>query len=282
MEIGRSYKLKVQKLEPLGARLEGRVLLPAKELPEGVKPGDELEVFLLKDNRDRLVATLKKPKAELGQLAVLPVVAMSKIGAFLDWGLDKDLFLPHSEQTRHIKEGDPVLVFISLDREGRPVATMKINDHFARPHDLKENDRVEAVVYSLHPELGAFVLVEGQYSGLLPRTKMKGAVRLGQKLTLRVEGVKADGKVDLSMFSRTYERLDADAHQIDQTLKANHGFLRVNDHTDPEKIQILFGMSKSQFKRALGRLLKEGQVEFYEDGIRRKEREEGKKEKGRK
>lgn len=277
MEIGHFQTLKIIDMKPFGAILEGRILLPKKEVPEDAKIGDRLKVFLLKDNKGRPIASLKKPAAQLGDLAVLQVKAISKPGAFLDWGMDKDLLLPYKEQTRRLREGDWVLVYIYLDKTKRLAASMKVKGKFAFPKNLKEDDRVEGKVYSIHPKLGAFTLVEGAYNGLLPKEKTQTPVRLGQDLTLRVENIKPDGKIDLSMLARTYQRLDEDGHTIYSTLKANGGFLRLNDYSKPEKVRMVLGMSKGQFKRALGGLLKEGTVRFKDDGIQLVDKGKGRK-----
>lgn len=267
MEVGHQQKLKVLRFRPIGAILTGNILLPKKEVPEDCHEGSELEVFVYTDSEDRVIATTRKPKLELGGLAVLRVVAQTKIGAFLDWGLEKDLFLPKGEQVGKIKLDDLILVACYQDAMGRLAATCKVRPYFKKPDTLKENDRLRAQVYATHPEFGAYCLVEGKYNGLIAPDQRNGILKIGEEVTCRLTHMKPDGKLDLSMKAQAYQRLDEDAGIIYRTLSANHGFLRVNDHTDPEAIKMLFGLSKGQFKRALGRLLKNGSVVFLEDGI---------------
>lgn len=272
MELGRVQTLKVKKMKPAGAILSGDILLPKRYVSDALKVGDGVEVFVHRDSEDRLVATSRTPKVQVGELAYLTVTDVSSIGAFLDWGMDKDLFLPHKEQLHKVKVHEGVLIYCYVDQSDRIAATMRVKDHFALPTSLKENDHVEGIVYAMNDEIGAFVLVEGKYNGLVAREHMAGALMLGQKLTLRVERVKPDGKIDLSMHSRAHERMDRDAQTIYRVLEANRGYLRVNDHSDPEDIRQLFQMSKAQFKRSVGRLLKQGKITFADGGIRIKRR----------
>lgn len=275
MILGKTQELVVKRLAPqgiyVGLKEEAReldVLLPKKYVPEDTKEDDKIICFVLKDNDNRLIATTQKPLAEVGEFALLEVVDLTRIGAFLDWGLDKDLLLPFSEQRGKLKVGDKVFIYVYIDKSQRIAATMKTDDFFEIPKDIQENDWLEAMVYSKNRDLGSFVLVEGKYNGLIPRDQEKGAIFLGQKLKVRVENVKPDGKLDLTMFSRSHEELEKDAHRIYSVVKSNGGFLRVNDYSDPKDIRMLFDISKAQFKRSLGRLLKEDLVEFYQDGIR--------------
>nr|WP_072514350.1 S1-like domain-containing RNA-binding protein [Ndongobacter massiliensis] len=284
MKLGKTQKLMVQRKSAFGLFLsdlpgkreaadgqdvaEKSVLLPNRYVTESMTVGGELDVFVLRDSEDRLVATTRRPLIEVGEMGVLSVADVTKVGAFLHWGLEKDLFLPYDEQTRRIKRGDVVLVLAFIDRSGRIAATMRTNQAFRRPHHLQENDRVPGVVYAYTPEVGTFVLVDGKYNGRIAPSQQVGALRPGQEITARVQGIKPDGKIDLSMHSRAHETLRADARSIAQMLRANGGFLRVNDHSSPVEIRRLFGMSKAQFKRAVGRLLKERQIRLEEGGIR--------------
>lgn len=268
MQLGKTQLLKIKALKSPGAILQGDILLPNRYVPEGAKIGEALEVFLLRDSEDRLVATTRKPNVEVGEFAFLTVKDVTRRGAFLDWGLDKDLFLPFQEQLHKVKVGEAILIFCYIDKTDRICSTMRVKNHFYMPESFHENDWVDGLVYANNPEIGAFVLVEKRYNGLLPAEEMRGALMPGQRVHVRVERIKPDGKLDLSLNSRAYEQMDEDALTIYQTLKANHGFLRVNDHSDPEQIRLLFGMSKAQFKRCVGRLLKRGMITFQDDGIR--------------
>lgn len=267
MELGKRQGLKVESIRSIGAILEGKILLPKNECPENIQVGQSIDVYLYTDSEDRLIATTKAVKIDLGGLALLEVVDTAKIGAFLDWGLPKDLFLPRNEMVGKIKKDDLVLVACYMDKEGRLAATMKVNPYFKPAKHLKENDQVQAVVYAKNRDYGSFCLVEGQFNGLIPTDKTEGILQVGEEVTCRVTHVKEDGKVDLSMKTRAYQRLDEDARRIYQTLSANHGFLRVNDKSSPADIKLLFGLSKAQFKRSVGRLLKTGAVHFQDDGL---------------
>lgn len=275
MQLGRIQTLHIHSFKPSGAVLNGDLLLPKRYVPEGAKIGDAVEVFVHRDSEDRMVATTKRPKVQVGEFAYLSVTDISPVGAFLDWGMDKDLFLPYKEQLRKLKVHEGVLIYCYVDQSNRIAATMRVKDHFPKPAGLRENDWVDGTVYATNPEIGAFVLVEQKYNGLISRDDMVGALIPGQKLNLRVERIKPDGKIDLSMRSRAHERMDKDAETIVRMLEANHGYLRVNDHSDPEDIRQLFQMSKAQFKRSVGRLLKKGQIEFADGGIRMKHEERG-------
>lgn len=270
MELGKTQTLRIKGLKNFGAILTGDILLPKRYVPEGAKIGDDVSVFVHRDSEDRPVATTRRPKVEVGSFAYLRVNDVSRVGAFLDWGMDKDLFLPFNEQLHQVKVKEGVLIWCYIDKSNRIAATMRVKDHFEKPEYLKENDQVEGLVYATNPEIGAFVLVERKYNGLIPKDKMVGALALGQELQLRVEQIKPDGKIDLSMKGRAHERLDQDAETVYRMLRANQGFLRVNDHSDPDAIRQVFGMSKAQFKRAVGRLLKAGKIRFQGAGIQLK------------
>lgn len=267
MQLGKTQTRKIKSISAPGAILEGNILLPKRFVPEGAKVNDEVDVFLLRDSEDRPIATTRHPKVQVGELALLVVKDVSRQGAFLDWGLDKDLFLPFQEQMHHVKVGEKVLIYCYLDKSDRLCSTMRIKNHFSFPNHLKENDWVDGVVYANNPEIGAFVLVEQRYNGLIPADGSRGALRIGETVHARVERIKPDGKIDLSLQIRAHEQMDADSAAILQMIKANHGFLRVNDKSDPETIRMLFGLSKAQFKRCVGRLLKQGRIVFCEDGI---------------
>lgn len=243
------------------------VLLPNKYLKKDLKKGDRIEVFVYRDSDDRLIATTNAPKIEVGQFAILPVVETTRIGAFLNWGLEKDLFLPFEEQTHKVKSRENVFVYCYVDKSDRLCATMKVKNRFETQVDLQENDNVEALVYTTNPDIGAFVLVDDKYNGLIPRAELKGAVPVGEKIEARISRVMPDGKLDLSLRARSHETISDDADKIYKLLKSNKGFLRVNDKTSPKDIKMLFGMSKSQFKRALGNLYRKELIDIREDGI---------------
>ena len=268
MRLGEKQVLTVVKVVDFGVCLgsdEERVLLPKKQVPEGIEVGDPVEVFLYKDSSDRMIATTKEPKITLGELAVLEVADVGRVGAFLDWGLEKDLLLPFKEQTVKVEKGDRCLVSLYVDKSGRLCATMKVYPLLRTDSPYQKNDMVRGTVYGISREFGVFVAVDDRYSALIPRREVYGRMFIGQQVEARVADVKADGKMDLSVRGRIPEQMDADAQQIMERIEKNGGCLPFTDKADPERIKMEFGMSKAAFKRAVGRLLKQGKVTIDEN-----------------
>ena len=278
LNIGRKQKLVVVKKVEFGIYLgetreageKERVLLPIKQVPEGTKEGDELEVFLYRDSSDRLIATTREPKLVLGELAVLNVAATGKIGAFLDWGLEKDLLLPFREQTGKVYPGDECLVALYLDKSSRLCATMRVYPYLKKNSPYQVNDQVHGRVYELSSNFGAFVAVDDQYSALIPKREsgVQG-IRVGDRVQARVSGVKEDGKLDLSIREKAYLQIDEDAENVLGIIEEFDGVLPFDDKARPETIQREFGLSKNAFKRAVGRLLKEGRIAIADGKIRK-------------
>ena len=269
MRLGEKQVLTVVKKVDFGVYLgsdEERVLLPKKQVPEGIEAGDPIEVFLYKDSSDRMIATTKEPKITLGQLAVLEVVDVGRIGAFLDWGLEKDLLLPFKEQTTKVEKGDRCLVSLYIDKSGRLCATMKVYPLLRTDSPYKKDDTVRGTVYEISRDFGVFVAVDDRFSALIPRREVYGRMYIGQQIEARVAAVKADGKLDLSVRGRIPEQMDADARKIMDRIEKSGGGLPFTDKADPERIRDEFGMSKAAFKRAVGRLLKQGKVRIDEKG----------------
>ncbi len=268
MRLGEKQVLTVVKTVDFGVYLgsdEERVLLPKKQVPEGIEVGDPVEVFLYKDSSDRMIATTKEPKITLGELAVLEVADVGRVGAFLDWGLEKDLLLPFKEQTVKVEKGDRCLVSLYVDKSGRLCATMKVYPLLRTDSPYQKNDMVRGTVYGSSREFGVFVAVDDRYSALIPRREVYGRMFIGQQVEARVADVKADGKLDLSVRGRIPEQMDADAQQIMERIEKNGGSLPFTDKADPERIKTEFGMSKAAFKRAVGRLLKQRKITIDEN-----------------
>lgn len=244
------------------------ILLPKKEVLDTDKVLDEVKVFVYKDNENRFVATRKIPKISLGKLQTLEVTDISKIGAFLDWGLEKELFLPFKEQIMKLQKGKKYLVALYIDKSERLCATMKIRDYLSSDSPYKQNDWVRGVVYSINKDYGAFVAVDKKYEAMIEKKDIVGVLEIGEETEFRVAKVKKDGKLNLVLKNISYLEIDDNAKVIYDILKKSNGFLSVNDKTDPEKIKEIFLMSKSSFKKALGRLLKNKKIEFYKDGIK--------------
>lgn len=277
IEIGRVQKLKIQRFASVGAFLnvEGSrdddVLLPKSQVPEGAKQGDEIEVMIYRDSEDRVIATTNRAKIQVGEMAHLMVVSTTKIGSFLDWGLEKDLFLPFAETVGSVEKGKSYLVGAYLDKSDRLCATMKVRDMLRTDSPYKVDDRVEGTIYSINRDIGAFVAVDDKYEGLIPQKEFIGAYEVGDSVEVRVTNVKEDGKLDLSLKDKGYIQMDKDGEVILDKLKSQGGFLNLNDNSSPEEIRKELEMSKSGFKRAVGRLLKGEIIEFHNDGIKLKE-----------
>lgn len=270
MRLGMKQVLTVVKKVDFGVYLgsdEQRVLLPKKQVPEGIDLGDPIEVFLYKDSDDRLIATTNEPKIQLGELAVLEVADTGKFGAFLNWGLEKDLFLPFKQQTTKLQKGDKCLVSLYIDKSERLCATMKVYELLSKESPYQKDDMVEGIVYGLSQEYGAFVAVDNKFSALIPKKEASTRLRIGQTVQARVTAVKADGKLDLSVRDKIPMQMDKDAALILARLQEYGGTLPFTDKADPEVIKREFDLSKNAFKRAVGRLLKEEKIEINEKNI---------------
>lgn len=270
LELGKKQRLKVVKKVDFGVYLaeedgdkkEDRVLLPAKQVPEGAGPGTELEVFLYKDSSDRLIATTREPRLTLGETALLTVAEVGRIGAFLDWGLEKDLLLPYREQTGPVKKGDQVLAALYIDKSQRLCATMKVYHYLKQHSPYVIGDQVKGRVYEISRNFGVFVAVDDQYSALIPRREAQGRYQVGQELSLRVTEVKEDGKLTVSARQKAYLQIGQDAELVLEAIEKAGGWLDFDDKASPEKIDEELGLSKAAFKRAVGHLLKEGKIQL--------------------
>ena len=278
LEIGQLQTLEVIKEKDLGVYLaeegwtpnspERGVLLPKKMVPEGTKIGSLLDVFLYKDSEDRMIATTSVPKLTLGETAILEVRDTSKIGAFLDMGLEKDLLLPFKEQTHQVRKGEHVLVALYIDKSNRLAATMKVYQFLRTDSQYHTGDEVDGFIFQINPEIGAFVAVDEKYQGLIPRRELFGGFKVGQRVHARVTKVREDGKLDLSARDKAHNQIFTDAELVMQVINEFDGVLPFNDKADPEVIAREFKLSKNAFKRAVGHLLKEGKVEITEKSIR--------------
>lgn len=265
LKLGERQMLRVDHLKEFGAYLgDGTetVLLPKKEVPEGAKAGDEIDVFLYKDSSDRLVSTTREPKIELGQTKLLSVKEVSKIGAFLDWGLEKDLLLPYHEQTRKVKAGEEVLVSLYIDKSSRLCATMNVYPYLHTDSPYKADSEVTGRIYQTSDNFGVFVAVDDRYSALIPAQEAAGHLRIGDVITARVTRVLPDGKLNLSVRKKAYQQLDEDAQTVLKVIDEYEGVLPFDDKVSPEIIRREMGLSKNAFKRAVGHLMKEGRAEI--------------------
>ncbi|MBE5883575.1 MAG: S1 RNA-binding domain-containing protein [Lachnospiraceae bacterium] len=276
LRLGEKQRLVIIKKVEFGVYLatsekemDEKVLLPIKQVPAGSKVGDELEVFLYRDSQDRMIATTKEPKLMLNQVAELTVVQVGKIGAFLDWGLEKDLLLPFKQQKKRVKQGDRILVSLYIDKSHRLCATMNVYDCLRTDSPYQKDDRVEGRVYEISDNFGAFVAVDNIYSALIPKKEMYGRVEIGENISARVVRVLEDGKLTLSIREKAYLQIQKDAEVLLKLLDSYEGSLPFNDKASPEVIKYETGMSKNEFKRAVGHLLKAGKIQITERSIRR-------------
>lgn len=276
-QLGRKQELVVVKTVDFGvylgedqnAGMDKRVLLPKKQVPENCNIGDKIEVFLYKDSRDRLIATVNIPKLMVGEVGFLKVSQVTKIGAFLDWGLEKDILLPYKEQTRKVREGEEVLAALYIDKSSRLAATMNVYEYLRKDSEYKKDDIVTGMIYQTSDNFGVFVAVDNIYSALIPRKEVVGELRIGNTVQARVTGVKPDGKLDLSVREKAYLQIEKDAAKILQIIDSFDGVLPFTDRANPEVIKRETQMSKNEFKRAIGNLLKNGKIEIKENCIRR-------------
>ena len=235
-----------------------------KEVPENVQPGDEIEVFLYRDSKDRMIATVRQPKLSLGEVAVLRVKENGKIGAFLDWGLEKDLLLPFREQVRKVCPGEECLVALYLDKSKRLCATMKVYHYLRTDSPYEKDQKVTGTLYEISDNFGAFVAVDNCYSALIPKKEPLGNARVGDTVEARVTEMLKDGKLSLSLREKAYIQMNEDARKLLKLLEEQGGELPVGDKSSPEKIKELTGMSKNEFKRAAGNLYKQRLVQVEE------------------
>lgn len=274
--IGEKQTLVVEKKVPMGVFLkekeqeeEAHVLLPKSQVPREVQTGDAIEVFLYKDSEDRLIATCKEPKLMLHQVGRLRVREVGRIGAFLDWGLDKDLLLPFHEQPRdqRVQAGQEVLCAVYIDKSGRLAATMNVYPWLSLQSPYQKGDTVSGTVYETSENFGRFVAVDDRYSALIPKKELIRELRVGDTVKARVSNVRPDGKLDLSLRAPVADQMTEDAAVLLRKLQQNNGTLPFSDKADPDLIRREMQMSKAQFKRAAGRLLKEGKIRIEENSI---------------
>lgn len=245
------------------------VLLPNNQVRPDTETGDFYEVFLYKDSEDRLIATTQQPYLSLGELAVLTVKDVTNIGAFLDWGLAKDLFLPFKEQTTKLHAGDSVLVTLYIDKSERLCATMHVYNLLSTESNYKKGERVHGRIYEILDSFGAFVAVDDRYSALIPHNEMTRELHVLDEIDARIKDITPEGKLTLSLQEKIKQQMGKDSELIYQRLEQAGGFLPFHDKSSPEIIKREFQMSKAAFKRAIGRLLKEKKIKQTENGIQK-------------
>lgn len=252
------------------------VLMDKEELEKKDKIGGMVDVFIYNDS-NKLRASKKKSYVELGEIAHLEVVDTTRIGAFMNVGLDKDILLPFKEQTSRVYKNQKYLAYLYIDKSNRLALTMRIRNYLKTDSPYQKDDWVNGVVYNVVDDIGVFVAVDNKYEGMIPIDEVIGLVSIGDSVKCRVREKKDDGRLNLSFNELSYKRIDTDSDLILKEIQDNDGFIAFNDKSDPNKIKAKFKMSKSSFKRAVGKLLKENLVEFYQDGIRLKSKKIDKK-----
>jgi predicted RNA-binding protein (virulence factor B family) len=275
IKVGDYNKMKVLRDADFGVYLDDGhegILLPKRFVPKGTKPGDELEVFLYHDSEDRLIATTLKPKGKVGDIVRLKAVTVTKQGAFLDWGLMKDLFVPKSKQKVGMREGGEYLVKIYIDEQtGRVAADEKI-ERFLSNDDLtvKELEMVDLTVIR-STDIGYFVIINNLHTGVLHFNEVFRDIDMGDKLTGFVKKITPDNKIDVVLGKPGYDKVEDETEKVLRLLRENNGYLPYNDKSDPEEIYSFFGMSKKTFKMTTGNLFKKRKITFTKTGIKLEE-----------
>lgn len=273
LEIGRKNILRVERIDEQGAWLVAgveRALLPQRELPSSLAAGDEVTVFVYNDLAGMPIATLREPLAEVGECALMKVKQVNRHGAFLDWGLFKELLVPPKEQPEPMKPGQRYVVKVRLDRQGRPLGTARIEQSLVNVDvDLEEGQQVDLLVWRFTP-LGARVVINQRYDGLLYRDEIGNRLNYGDRLTGYIKKVRGDGKIDVTLRRGGRTDIEAAREKIMAALTSRGGYLPLHDGSSPEEIQSALGMSKKLFKKAVGGLYKAGAVELQKTGIRAK------------
>jgi predicted RNA-binding protein (virulence factor B family) len=274
--LGRFASLPIRRFATPGAFLgvgdteDDVVLLIGSEIPTGAKEGDEVDVFLHLDSEGRPIATTRIAKLELGQVAFLEVTQLTEFGAFVDWGLAKELLVPFAEQTADMNVGDAYAIGLYVDPSGRLAGTMKISEMLAGPAggekvEWKLDEWVTGEAWRNEPEIGLFVIVENAFVGLVPASEPH-MLKRGEAARFRVSNVLPDGKIELSLRGHAHEELAGDAERVLRIL-SSEGAPAIGDKSSPEQIREAFGLSKKAFKRALGRLLKDRAIDIDDAGI---------------
>jgi hypothetical protein len=266
--LGRSVRLPIDRIASPGAFFKteaGDLLLPGRELPAGAKPGDEIEIFVYLDSEDRPIGTVHFPKVEMGEVAFLEVTESSRIGAFVDWGLAKQLLVPFAEQTAPVVVGNRYAIGLYLDKTGRLAGTMRVSELLDLEQvEWKLDEWVDGEAWRNDPDIGLFVILERAFVGLVPRAEPHKLSR-GEAAKFRIANILPDGKLELSLRGLAHEEVEGDVAKI-KALLDRASPPQIGDKSSPETIRDLLGLSKKAFKRAVGRMLKEGTVMIDDSG----------------
>ncbi|WP_417614710.1 S1 RNA-binding domain-containing protein [Oceanisphaera sp.] len=272
IKLGDNNTLPLLRLDEKGGWLDageyGETFLPRRQLPANCQPGDEIAVFIYLDSDQEPVITTETPKALVNQFASLKVVTTNRLGAFLDWGMKKDIFVPQRSQARPMEEGRHYVVYLYLDHEGRMVASSRLDSFLSRELPAYKPGQEVDLLVAEHTPLGFKAIVDNQFWGMLFRSDISGRVPMGLSSKGYVKQVRDDGKIDLTLFKPGPGKVDDAAQAVLDKLERAGGVMKVNDKTDPDTIFRLFGISKGTFKKAIGGLYKQGRIVIEADGIR--------------
>ena len=271
VEIGNYNELEVAKFVDFGLYLDsedGEILLPLKWIPEGVELGDKMNVFIYRDSEDRMIATTLKPKATVGQFAALEVKEASQIGAFMDWGLEKDLFVPFHNQRYPMEVGQKYVVYIYLDDSSDRIAGSAKLNKYLKPADdsISEGQKVNLLIAN-SSDLGYNVIIDHKFSGILYHNEVFKKLETGDEITGYIKKIREDGKIDVSLQQTGFAEVQDASEEVYQKLKASGGTLNLSDKSDPQEIYETLGMSKKTFKKAIGTLYKEGKINLEPNRI---------------
>ncbi|MDP1746041.1 MAG: S1-like domain-containing RNA-binding protein [Bacteroidota bacterium] len=271
INVGAYNELEVVKQLDFGIYLKDgdtEILMPTKWVPQDTKIGDKLNVFVFRDSDDRLIATTVEPYATANTFAFLEAKQVNQVGAFLDWGMDKDLLVPFREQSQRLEPGRSYVVFVYVDEEtNRLTASTKLNRYIENTNiELRDGDIVDLLIYS-ETDLGFNAIINNRYSGLIYKNEIYEAIRVGDKIKGYVKHVREDNKIDLSLQKSGFELVDDVKWRILNMMKQNEGFLALTDNSSPEEIKAKFQISKKAFKKAVGALYRERLVKITDKGI---------------
>ncbi|MGF6925985.1 putative RNA-binding protein (virulence factor B family) [Chitinophaga sp. W2I13] len=274
IKVGEYNLLRVKKEADFGVYLEGveqEILLPTRFVPDGTRVGDELEVFLYHDSENRLIATTQRPYGIAGDIVMLKAVSVTKQGAFLDWGLMKDLFVASSQQLTRMAPGQEYLVKIYIDElTGRLAATEKIDRYLSNENlTVQEKDQVNLVIYR-RTDIGYVVIINNLHTGILHHNEIFRTIEIGDKLPGFIRQIK-DDKIDVILGKPGFNKVEDESEKIMRLLQENDGYLPYHDKSTPEEIQEFFGMSKKTFKMTIGNLYKQRKIVFTQTGIKAEE-----------
>ncbi|WP_299772714.1 S1-like domain-containing RNA-binding protein [uncultured Pseudoteredinibacter sp.] len=271
-KMGRYAQLNVVDFHPAGALLEGgklgRILLPSRQVPSDIEINDSIRVFIYRDSEDRVIATTQRPKVQLNQVANLKVLDVNSTGAFLDWGLSKDLFLPYSNQSNKVVAGQHILIYVYLDNEDRLTATTLLDRHLKDfSSDYKLGEKVRLTIAN-RSDLGQKVIVDHQYWGLIHKDNMRQSLKIGQRIDGYIRQLRDDKRLDISLEQPGYKKVGGLSDQILERLQNAGGYIALADKSPAELIEAEFGVSKRVYKMAIGKLYKNRIITIESDGIR--------------